>query len=110
LLLVGVPPSFLAVLFPMVLCGATRTALQTLTNIVALRHTEHDYIGRVIGLGFLGWGANALVGLPIGILADAIGERNVLLCAGSMLIGVSVMLGLWGRSIDRTEARAGAPV
>ena len=105
LILVGVAPTFAAVLVPMVLFGATSTAFQTLNNVVVMRHTEHDYIGRVIGLVFLGWGINALVGLPIGFLADAIGERNVLLSAGAILVGVSVVLAQWGRSIERAEVQ-----
>jgi MFS family permease len=107
LMLVGVAPNFPIALGMMVLFGATSTAFQTLNNVIAMRHTEHDYVGRVIGLVFLAWGANALVGLPIGALADVVGERSVLAGAGILLVLIALVLAWWGHLIDRRELTAG---
>jgi MFS family permease len=110
LLFVGLAPTFALALVAMILFGATSTAFQTLNNVIAMRHTDHDYIGRVIGLVFLAWGVNALVGLPIGALADIFGERHVLMGAGLILVTLAVLLALWGRQIERAEASSQASV
>ena len=106
LILVGVSPTFAVAVAMMVLFGATSTAFQTLNNVIAMRHTEHEYVGRVIGLVFLAWGLNAVVGLPIGALADIAGERAVMIGFGIALMIVSAVLALWAARITRSEARA----
>ena len=108
LMLVGLAPNLAVALVMMVLFGATSTAFQTLNNVIAMRHTDHEYVGRVIGLVFLAWGANALVGLPIGALADVTGERSVLIGAGVALVTIALALAWWGRQIERAELRAAA--
>jgi predicted MFS family arabinose efflux permease len=105
LILVGIAPTFAVAVAMMVLFGATSTAYQTLNNVIAMRHTEHEYVGRVIGLVFLAWGLNAIVGLPIGAMADLFGERAVMVGFGVALMIVSTLFALWAARIDRAEQK-----
>jgi hypothetical protein len=50
---------------------------------------------------FLAWGMNSLVSLPVGYIADLVGERNVFLGLGATLCVVVVLLALWERSLLR---------
>ena len=82
-------------------------AFQTLNNAVALKETEPAYYGRVMGLMQLAWGLINLMSLPVGILADVLGERVVLSGAGVSLVAVLAGLWLWERRIEapaRVEA------
>ncbi len=51
-------------------------------------HTESAYYGRVMSFTMMSWGVQMLCGLPAGILADWLGEREVL--AGTGLISFIV--------------------
>jgi predicted MFS family arabinose efflux permease len=105
LILVGLSPTFIVAVAMMVLFGATSTAFQTLNNVIAMRLTEREYVGRVIGLVFLAWGLNAIVGLPIGALADLVGERTVFVGFGIALVAVSLALAFWAARLERAQAQ-----
>jgi MFS family permease len=69
------------------LIGATSGAFTTLNGAVLLRATDPRYMGRVMSLAMLAFGAFGLIGIPVGMLADAAGEgatcavMGVLVCA-----------------------------
>jgi predicted MFS family arabinose efflux permease len=81
--------------------GASSSAFQTLNNSIALKRASQEYLGRVVSLMFLAWGMNSLVSLPVGYIADLVGERNVFLGLGATLCVVVVLLALWERSLLR---------
>jgi MFS family permease len=99
LIAVGLAPGFLTAMLAMVFAGGGVAAFQTLNNSVALKETEPAYYGRVMGLMQVAWGLINLTSLPVGVLADALGERTVLSGAGVALLFVLVGLGLWERRI-----------
>jgi predicted MFS family arabinose efflux permease len=96
LIAVGLAPGFGAALVAMLFVGAGTSAFQTLNNAYAMRLTEPAFYGRVIGLMFLAWGLINMIGLPIGVLADAVGERTVLVGLGICLCGAVGLLAVWG--------------
>lgn len=103
LVAVGLAPGFLTAMLAMVFVGAGVAAFQTLNNSVALKETEPAYYGRVMGLMQLAWGLINLTSLPVGALADVLGERAVLSGAGVALLIVMAGLAMWERRI--TSAR-----
>ena len=56
-----------------------------------MMHTEAAYYGRVMSLTMMAWGLQALIGFPIGVLADSIGERDVLLLIGLATFVVALL-------------------
>jgi MFS family permease len=108
LIAVGLAPGLGAALLAMVFVGAGVAAYQTLNNSIALRLTDPPYYGRVMGLMQVAWGLINLTSLPVGVLADAFGERAVLSGAGVLLAGALVLLTLWENRIEKAAAAAEA--
>lgn len=50
--------------------------------------TDPEYFGRVISLTFFAFAAFGLMALPIGAVADIIGERTTLAIMGAVVCGV----------------------
>jgi hypothetical protein len=92
-------------LLAMVFVGAGVAAFQTLNNSVSLKLTDPQYYGRVMGLMQVAWGLINLTSLPVGALADALGERAVLSGAGVMLAVALVVLTLWENRLEPAVAR-----
>ena len=64
----------------------------TLIAALIVRSTEPAFFGRVIALTMLAFGAFGLMGLPVGLLADALGERGALmLLSGCVCAAVAVL-------------------
>jgi hypothetical protein len=83
----------------MALVGGGSSAFQTLNNVTALQHAHRDYYGRVMGFMFIAWGLTNLAGLPVGALADVVGERSVLVGLGGMLCIATAGFVLWARAV-----------
>jgi hypothetical protein len=88
LLLLSVAPTFLLACAVMLPLGAGTGMFQMLNNALAMRESEPAYFGRVMSLMMLAWGLNGLIGLPVGLLADALGERQTLFIMGMTVIAV----------------------
>jgi predicted MFS family arabinose efflux permease len=71
--------------------GAANSGFQTLSNAVMLRTTEPRYVGRVMSLTMMAFAGFALMGLPIGMAADAFGERATLVGMGVAVCAVATM-------------------
>ena len=69
--------------------GAANGGFQTLSNAVLLRATEPAYVGRVMSLTMMAFAGFGLMGLPIGLLADSVGERLSLVAMGAAVCAVS---------------------
>ena len=90
----AVVPTFGAGIAAMVFLGATSGGFHALNGAVVARETEPVYMGRVMSLTFLAFAAFSLSALPLGLLADAFGERRVLLGMGAAVIGVATFMNL----------------
>jgi MFS family permease len=95
LISVGFMRSFEGAVILLMFLGFGLASYQTLNNSIALRLSDPRYFGRVAGLLQIAWALISLVSLPIGFIADAIGEGATLTAVGVILFGVVSLLGLW---------------
>ena len=103
IVLLGLTPS-VVVAFPfMFMIGAGVAAFQAVNTAEVLVQSEPEYHGRLTALTFFPFGVSTLAGLLFGNLADANGERIVLLGMG---LAVAVIAGVSGLRYDRLP---GAP-
>ena len=88
LIVVSLAPGFVSMAFLMLVVGLFSGGFQTLGGAVIVRLTEPRYVGRVMSLTMLSFAGFGLMGLPIGFLADAYGERVALAVLGVVVCGV----------------------
>ena len=105
LIATGFAPTLVVAVGCMALVGAGSAAFQCLNNVVGLRRSEPEFYGRVMAMMFVAWGFQALSGLPIGVAADAFGERAVLVGLGVAVVVMTVFLALWDRAIGRSQGQ-----
>lgn len=101
LILLGFTPSYAAAIGIMLLLGAGTGSFQMLNNSILMQESEAQYFGRVMALTFMAWGFNGLFGLPFGLLADRVGERETLVLMGSLVCVVTVLTYAWLIVIER---------
>lgn len=88
--------TFNAALLTMLLLGPGLQGPILIAQSQIMMHTEPAYYGRVMSLTMMAWGLQAVIGFPIGALADSIGERDVLLLLGLATFVVTALgLGAW---------------
>lgn len=80
--------------------GAANGGFQTLSNAVVLHATEPAYVGRIMSLTMLAFAGFGLLALPIGWLADHVGERATL-AAMAAAVCVIVASSWWVLGDDR---------
>ena len=90
LLGVALAPSYPAALVAMIGVGAGSGGFQSLNAAVIVRETDPAFFGRVSSLSTLAFAGFGLMGLPIGLLADAIGERGALGGMGVAVCAIAV--------------------
>jgi MFS family permease len=78
LLGIAFAPSYELAIGATFLAGIGTGGFQSLNATVIVRATEPAYFGRVFSLTMLAFAGFGLMGLPVGLLADAIGERATL--------------------------------
>jgi MFS family permease len=83
------------------LIGIGFGGFMTLNGAVIVRATDPAFFGRVMSLTMLAFGAFGLMGLPTGLLADAIGERGTLLVLGAGVAAIVLPFGLALRAHQR---------
>ncbi|MEX2229039.1 MAG: MFS transporter [Dehalococcoidia bacterium] len=105
LLALAVTPSMALAFAVVVVIGAGMGGFQLMNNSLLMLETEAPYHGRVMSIMTLAWGANGLIALPIGALADAVGERAVLAGQGTAVIAVAAATA----ALFFTRNRAGEP-
>lgn len=81
--------SFWQVMLLMFISGAGSSAFQLLNNSLIMQYADQSYYGRVMSLTMMAWGLNGLVGFPIGLAADAFGERQTLFVLGAGVVLVT---------------------
>jgi MFS family permease len=100
----GLSPNFLVVNVMMFVLGFGAGGFQTLNGAIVSHITDPAYFGRVVSLTFLAFAAFGVIAFPIGVLADAIGERSTLILMGA---GVGVIVAAFagvGRRVPSTAA------
>ncbi|MDA0351257.1 MAG: MFS transporter [Chloroflexi bacterium] len=86
LMLTGLAPTLVIVLIPMFLFGVGLGAFQTLNSALIVTEADPRYYGRVASLTFLAFAGFQLVSLPVGLAADAFGERATLIALGALSV------------------------
>ena len=93
-LLLAVAPSFESALLATLALGPGLSGFMLVNNALTMSRTDPGYFGRVMSLTMLAWGFQGALSLPFGMLADAIGERQMLGIAGILLLIIAVVGGL----------------
>jgi MFS family permease len=94
-------PSYGAAGAVMLLVGTGFGGLQSLNGAVIVRACEPAYFGRVFSLTMLAFAGFGLMGLPFGLLADALGERGVLRAMAGGVALVAAIAALRLRALAR---------
>ncbi len=100
-------PNMGVLLIAMALLGPGMQGPVMILQARIMMHTESAYYGRVMSFTMMSWGVQMLVGLPAGILADLLGEREVFAgigLAGFLVTGLGVMGWLAIRKHDQRPA------
>lgn len=74
--------------------GIGSGGFQALNSAVIARETEPEYMGRVMSLTMLAFAGFGLMALPVGAMADFVGEQATLVS-----LGVVVVLTSWGMGL-----------
>jgi MFS family permease len=107
LMVVGFTRTYESAMVVLLFLGFGLSSFQTLNNSVALRLSDPAYFGRVAGLLQIAWAMIMIVSLPVGFIADEIGEGATLSSAGAILLGILLLLTFWESRIrDRGAAAA----
>lgn len=93
LVLLAMMPGFYSAVACMFLVGATSGGFHALNGAVIARETDPVYMGRVMSLSMLSFAGFSVTALPLGILADHLGERTVLFGMGVGVFAVSLVMG-----------------
>ncbi len=101
-------PDYLTLMIAMTLVGVGSGGFQSLNGAVIVRETEPAFFGRVVSLSTLAFAGFGLMGLPVGLLADAIGERSALATLGASVCLITVSLA--SRLGDLPDPKTGNPL
>ncbi|MCC7089228.1 MAG: MFS transporter [Chloroflexi bacterium] len=89
----AVAPGFGVALAVGALVGAASSGFQMLNNVSLMQRSDPTYFGRVMAVTMMAFGVNSIVSYPVGLIADAAGERATLgglavACGSVVLVGV----------------------
>lgn len=101
-------PSFRLAIPAQLVVGIGFGGLQSLNAAVIVRATEPAYFGRVFSLSMLAFAGVSLMGLPVGFLADAIGERGALATLATGVAVIAAVVAIRLRRLERAEADTSA--
>jgi MFS family permease len=94
----GLAPSFAGSLLVCVLLGACVAGFQSLNATLVMANADPDYHGRLQSMLQLGFSGFGLAGLPLGLLADAIGLRPTMVAMGTLcalVVAAGPLLRAW---------------
>lgn len=109
LLAMGFAPTFLLLAVAMFLGGIGAGGFQTLNGAIVSHITEPEYFGRVVSLTFLAFATSSIFALPVGFLADQVGERPTIWLTGGGVCAITVMFWLLERAAGEGRAPAAIP-
>jgi MFS family permease len=98
-------PDYASAVLASFVIGVANGGFQTLASAVILHETRPEYMGRVMSLTMLAFAGFGLMALPIGLLADAVGERVTLAVMGTA-VGACVAASWWALSRPRQPETA----
>ncbi len=104
LALLATVPSYEAAVVVVFFVGVGSGGFMTLNGAVIVRAVDPLFFGRVMSFTMLAFGGSGLMGLPIGVLADAIGERGTLAVLGGAVCAMVFGFALLQARIGREEA------
>jgi predicted MFS family arabinose efflux permease len=87
----------------MLVVGMGFGGFQTLNAAVIVRTAEPAYLGRVFSLTMLAFAGVSLMSLPVGVLADAIGERTTLATLSGVVVAIALAAGFELRRVDAAQ-------
>jgi predicted MFS family arabinose efflux permease len=87
-------PTYALAIAAMFLVGIGFGGFQTLNAAVIVQVTEPAYFGRVFSLSMLAFAGVSIMSLPVGILADAIGERATLATLAAVVLSLAILVGM----------------
>ena len=93
-------PSYTGALLAMFGIGVGSGGFQSLNSAVIVHETDTAFFGRVTSLSTLAFAGFGLMGLPIGLVADALGERAALGVMGGAVLVIALWLGAKLRVTD----------
>jgi MFS family permease len=83
LTMLAMTPSLAIALVVSALIGASSSGFQMLSSVALMERTDPTYLGRVMAVSMMAFGANSIAAYPVGAVADRVGER-------ATLVGLSV--------------------
>jgi len=101
----GLAPTWLTLAAAMFVVGLASGGFQTLNGALVAKVTNQEYFGRVISLTFVAFAAFGLMALPIGAVADAIGERTTLAIMGTLVCCIVTVFASMDLRVRRASAR-----
>ena len=105
----GLAPTFLAALAAIAVLGAAEQSVFSLNMSLGMAYSHRAYDGRVQSLIFSSFCIFGIVSLPLGLLADWIGVREMLVLEGSAATVLVLALLAYARRVDaRADALAPA--
>jgi MFS family permease len=96
-------PGYLTGGICMVAIGASNGAFYTFNGAVIAQEADANYMGRVVSLSLLAFAGFGITALPLGMLADQIGERWVLLGMGSSVVVISLWMAVIELRLDKSD-------
>lgn len=87
-------PSFEMAVLATLALGPGLSGFMLINNALVMSKTKKGYFGRVMSLTMLAWGFQGVLSLPFGMLADVLGEREMLAITGVMLLVIAFSGGL----------------
>ena len=80
-----------------------------LNNVSLMERTDSLYLGRVMSVTMMAFGINSIASYPVGLIADAVGERATLAglacaCLSVVALGVIAMRATAGQTSRRAAA------
>ncbi|MDH3706685.1 MAG: MFS transporter [Acidimicrobiia bacterium] len=103
LVFLGVSPVFVVALVAMLAVGSTSMTFQTLNNSAVLSLADVEYHGRVQSLLMFSFSGFGLAALPLGMLADALGLREILVGMGVFIVVFMAGAEVWRRRLAPTR-------
>jgi MFS family permease len=95
LFIMGFVPSFALLLPAIALVGGFSSGFQVLNNSITMRESDLGYLGRIQSLMMIAFSLTGIMSLPMGALADQLGERTVLHLMGIEVILVGFVMVTW---------------
>jgi MFS family permease len=104
LIALALVPTFSMALVAIFFMGVGLTGFQLTNNALLMMEADQEYFGRVMSLVMIAWGGQGLTALPIGMLADRIGERPVLAIEGGTIIVIVLVAAFAFSVVGRGES------